>query len=245
MRSAAGCAMGLALSCLVLASGSAVAGAASSRGPVDVAQPPWRSLGRVQTELGARCTGFLVAPRLAMTAAHCLFIRRTGTYIQPSDVHFLWRYNRGSYAGAARVVRFIVPAGYDPKREHQTIGLDRAVLMLDADLGSPADFARIAARLPAMGTAAALGGYNRDRGELVDADMNCSVLDIRPDQSGLPIILHNCSGEPGTSGAPLFVRSGAGWVVAGMQVAIRTGSQPVGLAVALAGAQLRAPAHQP
>src|SRR5579875_2244966 len=148
---------------LVMAS---AAGAASRREPVDMTQPPWRSLGRVQTELGARCTGFLVAPRLAMTAAHCLFIRRTGTYIQPSDVHFLWRYDRGSYAGAARVVRFIVPARYDPKRESQTIGLVRAELMAATDLGSPAAFARIATRLPAMGAAAALGGYNRDRGEL-------------------------------------------------------------------------------
>ena len=34
---------------------------------------PWRGLLRVQTELGGRCTGFLVAPAVAVTAAHCLF----------------------------------------------------------------------------------------------------------------------------------------------------------------------------
>src|SRR5579875_2590415 len=127
----------VALCCCVLIPGIANTRAASSREPVDVSRLPWRSLGRVQTELGARCTGFLVAPRIAMTVAHCLYIRRTGTYIRPNDVHFLWRYDRGAYAGAARVERFVVPEGYDPQREAQTMGLDWAVLVLDTALGVP------------------------------------------------------------------------------------------------------------
>ena len=47
-------------------------GANDPRQPVDARQAPWRSLGRVQTELGTRCTGVLVGLTRVLTAAHCL-----------------------------------------------------------------------------------------------------------------------------------------------------------------------------
>src|SRR3954454_3075490 len=81
-------------------------GPADPRVPVDAGQAPWRALGRGQTELGARCTGFLIEPRTVLTAAHCLYVKTTGAYVQPGSVHFLLGYDRGRYAGHGRVVAF-------------------------------------------------------------------------------------------------------------------------------------------
>src|SRR4051795_12623482 len=113
---------------LVLAAAVALPGVgpADPRVPVDAAQQPWRALGRVQTELGGRCTGFLVESRTVLTAAHCLYRRSTGSYVQPGSVHFLLGYDRGRYAAHARVAGFTLGPGYDPAREGETIGADWA-----------------------------------------------------------------------------------------------------------------------
>ena len=71
-------------------------GATDPRRPVDLAQAPWRALGRVQLELGKRCSGALVGPRTVLTAAHCLVAPRTGNLVRPETVHFLLAYDRGA-----------------------------------------------------------------------------------------------------------------------------------------------------
>jgi protease YdgD len=208
--------------------------AGSARAPVDAAVPPWTALGRVQTELGTRCTGFLVAPRLVMTAAHCLFRRVTGRYVQPGSVHFLWRYDKGVYADHARVAAFAVAPGYDPLDELRTLGLDRAFLTLDHPVGSAADDVRFAPAIPAIGTPLLLGGYNRDHDEVLEAD-SCRLHGFSIDRGGHRLLTHDCYGEPGTSGAALFARLPNGeWAVVGLEVAVTGPGGRTGLAEPLA-----------
>jgi len=205
---------------------------------VSVDSPPWRALGRVQTELGSRCTGFLVAPRLVVTAAHCLFLRRPRHWTQPGSVHFVLRYAAGRFAGHAVAAGYAIPPGYDPLDEEQSAGLDIALLRLAAPLGGPDDILALAPALPAPGTPAMLGGYGQDRTELIDADPACTVLDTGRDAGGHALIAHGCAGTRGTSGAPLLTRGADGrWMAAGVQVAAR-GAGAGGLAApvtALAG----------
>jgi protease YdgD len=187
---------------------------------VDVAQPPWRGVVRVQTELGTRCTGFLVAAASVVTAAHCLFSETSRHYVQPSSVHVLSGYTVGQYAGHARITAFHVTPGYDPLDETRTAGADWAVLTLDAPLGTPDRLLRLADTPVSSGQDVTLGGYGQDREERLQADPHCRVLSRDTDGAGRLLLRHSCSATRGTSGAPLLAQDpGGAWHVVGVNVA--------------------------
>ena len=189
-------------------------GTADARRPVDAQALPWRGLGRVQLEIGGRCTGALIGPRSVLTAAHCLVSPRTRELVQPGTVHFLLGYRLGDYVAHARVASFRIGPGYDA-----TIGgpvaSDWAVLTLEASM--PA--ARVLPLLrapPEPRSALLLGGDQQDRPELILADIACRVLGMVQDH-GQPVLMHDCAGTRGSSGAPLLAQGpDGGWGVAGV-----------------------------
>jgi protease YdgD len=211
------------------------------RAAVDVARPPWRALGRLQTEQGSRCTGFLIGPSTVVTAAHCLFDRRTRHYARPSSVHFLAGYAFGAYAGHALVRSFSIGPGYDPARELETAGADWAVVTLATSVGEPDRLLALDRHVLETGHPVILGGYGQDRAEVIVADLACTVTGSQKDPQGRPLILHSCSGTRGASGAPLLVRSadGGSWTVAGIQILARLGHGE-GIAIPVADLNLAA-----
>ena len=216
-------------------------GPVDRRVPVDMSRPPWAALVRVQTELGERCTGFVVAPRVVVTAAHCLFLPKVGGFIQPRSVHVLLAYDAGRYAGHAQVVRFTIPDGYRPLDEAATAGLDRAVLVLDHRLLPAAAVLGVAAAPSALPAPALLGGYGQDRDEVAIAEPGCHVLAEMRDAQGRRLLAHDCQATRGTSGAPLLWRRPDGhWAAIGIQIEARAASG--GVAVPLLGPDAPTPA---
>ena len=197
---------------------------------VDPNRSPWRAIGRVQTELGGRCTGFLAGPRTVVTAAHCLFLPRPQHYLQPRSVHFVTSYAFGGFAGHSVVVRFTVGPGYDPMNPAGTAGADWAVLTLAQPLGTPDRILPLAEQA-APGAAIAIAGYSIDRPEVIEADLHCSISGRGADGEGHLLLADNCEATHGVSGAPLLALSpDHGWQVLGIQVA-GTAGQPGGWAV--------------
>ena len=198
-----------------------------TRHVIDVAQQPWRILGRVQTELGARCTGFLVAPSVIMTAAHCLWRDEAANFVQPSSIHFMLGYDTGAWRATARAVHVVIAPAYDPFHPLRTSQADHATIVLDHPLIGKNELLPVIRATPGM--PAMLGGYQQDRKELAMGDMACHVTAVRGQ-----LIDHDCAATRGASGAPLLVRDGDHWGIAGIDVTARDGQG--GTAVGLAHA---------
>ena len=192
------------------------------RSLVDVEDVPWRGIVRVQTEVGIRCSGALIAERTVLTAAHCLYGRNTGRLLRPGSVHILLGYDRGAYAAHARAVSFATGRDYGLGFDMQPLpkappDSDWAVIALDAPLGTADRVLPLLRWMPPPGTPVVLGGYEQDRAQAIVADLACTVTDIVRAPAGGVMLRHSCSATRGASGAPLLARTPGGqWGIIGV-----------------------------
>jgi V8-like Glu-specific endopeptidase len=142
---------------------------------------------------GGSCTGTLVAPRIVLTAAHCLL---NGTeLISPASVHFLAGMDKGTPASSSAAERFVVAKDFVPTlRDKWT--LDR----------SPADWALIVLKDAVPARPVAVKALTRD--ELGAATLAGTISEIGYGQERRysPTALRNCHAGLGKDERLLMVQ---------------------------------------
>ena len=145
--------------------------------------------------------------------------RRLGHYAPAGSIHVLTGYAKGTFAGHAVGASLAVARSYDPAGPAGG-GADVAVVTLATPLPGPV-LGLWDGALPS-GTRLMLAGYGQDRAERLMADTSCAVRGRGPGADGAPVLVHDCAGTRGTSGAPLLAQASDGaWRVAAIQAAGR------------------------
>jgi protease YdgD len=187
---------------------------------VEPVAPPWDAVVKVQTNIGGRCTGALVASDIVLTAAHCLYNPHTLALLQPVSLHVLIGFESGYYRWHALVRGYATGGGFIGGRRDRTPTADWARLDLAGAVPPAVTPLPVAASPPAAGDAVALAGYNQDEPLLLLADPSCRIT-ATVDAPGARLLAHDCSATRGTSGGPLLEKSvGGGWRIVGINIAV-------------------------
>ncbi len=169
----------------------------------------WEAIGRLDLVRGMFCTGALIGPDLVLTAAHCLFDHETGARIPERGMTFRLGWRAGRATANLGIAQAFVAPGFTPEA-HGTVDAiesDLALLRLE----SPVRKANVqpfeTGRRPRKGDHVMLVSYGIGRSDSPSLQEDCKTL---ARQGGT--LVFSCDVVPGSSGAPVFLRTEDGTV---------------------------------
>ena len=182
---------------------------------------PWRTVGRVNStdrNIRSHCTGTLLSSTVVLTASHCLYNFQRKAWIPVQSLFFVAGYQRGKGQATARIERYLVDPVHDVTSRDFSAGFaqDWALLVLDESISDAIGYLPLAnfQRTPNPAKVQ-LAGYPALRSHVLSLVEDCGALTTDGEQR---IFLARCSAMRGDSGAPLLIKSDAGYQIAGVFV---------------------------
>jgi len=184
---------------------------------VPATQYPWSAVGRVNYGHGW-CSGVLLGPKLAVTAAHCLWSHASRRQMLPEALRFVAGWDRGDFLDASVVVGYQIAPGWRfADMEHYNAAAaanDWALLELERPVGDQVGWVGLGEG-PAANMRVVAIGYGQDRKHVPTADIGCHLLSKRADGGWM----HDCAALHGDSGGPVLVWKDGGPLLIGIGVA--------------------------
>lgn len=164
----------------------------------------WEAVGRLDLPNGF-CTGVLVATDLVLTAAHCMYDVRTGTYIDPAGMRFRAGLADGSAIAERRGRRQVSHPAYlhGLPVTPENVRHDVALVQLDSAIPAAVAAPFVVAQIGGRGSRVSVVSYAAGRDEAPSWQRTCMIIGHYRDLIGF-----DCDVTFGASGAPVFDRSG-------------------------------------
>ena len=203
----------------------------------DSREYPWSAVGRLNKRTGGHCTGTLIGPDLVLTAAHCLWNKRTRRFLPKVSLHFVAGWQRGEYLAHSKAAELILPAGYRPDpAKRGKLHLDWALVRLAEPVGETTGYLgverldrKVLARLMQEQAVFVQAGYSQDKKHVLTVHAACRMAGFT---GKTDLLAHHCDAVPGDSGSPIFRFDGEGFRIVGIHVATTKRRNPtLGLAV--------------
>lgn len=187
----------------------------------------WRAVGRLNIGTTGFCSGALIDNDLVLTAAHCLYDKKTGDVADVGEIEFLagWRNGRAeAYRNASKAVVHPLYKNESDIRTTQ-VRFDLALIQLDRPIRLPGVTPFRLGKTPRKWDEVGVVSYARERSETPSLQEVCNVLARIPG-----VLVFDCLVDFGASGAPVFdMNDGAPVIVSVVSAKSNARGEPIAL----------------